>query len=84
MAGGFGSRIRPDSAGRIGLFPDSLIHRIVPLGNAALLGAALQLSDPAKEELVQKFVTLGQYISLSGDPVFTENYVESMFFKTAE
>ena len=51
---------------------------------SALLGAALQLSDPAKEEQVQKFVTLGQYISLSGDPVFTENYVESMFFKTAE
>ena len=80
VAGGFGSRIDPVSAAAIGLFPAGLTRRMASLGNAALRGASMLLSDPAAEEEILRIAERGEYLSLSGDPVFADNYVDCMAF----
>ena len=79
-AGGFGSRIDPVSAARIGLFPRALANRTVPIGNAALDGAGTVLSDPDGERALMHLREIGTYLSLSGDADFAEFYMEDMLF----
>lgn len=80
IAGGFGSRIDPSSAARIGLFPEALAGRSVAIGNAALAGAGAALLENAAEEKLLKIRSSDTYVSLSGDPDFSEFYYESMLF----
>lgn len=80
VAGGFGSYLDAENAGRIGLIPRELVPRVRILGNAALGGAAMLLLDrelaPACEALARDARTL----ELSANPVFTRYYTEGMFF----
>ena len=43
LAGGFGCKLSPDSAGAVGLLPRQLIPAVRPSGNTAAMGAALLL-----------------------------------------
>lgn len=80
IGGGFGHYMNLDSAVRIGLIPAPLKKHARILGNAALAGAAyLLLEADAVEELQIIFSKATEY-SLSGNPQFSENYVESMMF----
>lgn len=80
IAGGFGSRLSPRSAARIGLIHPAWLDRAVVLGNAALSGAAAALLHGEGREKAQQIAALGEHVPLGGDPVFNEAFVEEMGF----
>ena len=59
LAGGFGNYMDAESAVRIGLLPASLAGRIVPVGNAAMGGAALILADSENERACARITRMG-------------------------
>ena len=79
VAGGFGSYLDVDSAGRIGLLPEELVPRVRVLGNA-LSGAAMLLLNrgfiPRSEALAARART----VDLSTSAEFMNAYTEGMFF----
>ncbi len=80
LAGGFGSFIRPESAGAIGLIPKSLIPKTKAIGNSSGEGA-IRFScwaDPAKDIL--SIVKRCEYIELSGHKDFQDFYIMEMLF----
>ena len=80
IAGGFGSYLRAESAGKIGLIPNDLVPKVRILGNAALNGAAMLLLDsrriPESEATAGRAVT----VDLTTNPKFMQAYTEGMFF----
>lgn len=80
VAGGFGSYLDIKNAGRIGLIPEELVPKVKILGNAALTGAAMLLLDKDLREASEKTVVNASVVTLSSNPVFTEEYMERMFF----
>lgn len=84
IAGGFGGSLRPESAAVIGMIPRELQHRIVPLGNSALAGAAQTVLEPKLRETVLEIQKKCRYLELSGNPAFTDAFVEQMLFETEE
>lgn len=80
LAGGFGSFINCESAGRIGLIPPELVQRARAVGNAAGMGAVLELlSLPCREESRQ-IASRAELLELSSSPYFMEQYVNAMLF----
>ena len=80
LAGGFGNRLRVESAVRIGMLPQELSGRIVPVGNAALAGAEQMLLNPDSRKTLQAIKDNCHYIELSTDPDFNDTFVEEMTF----
>jgi len=80
IAGGFGTHLNPDSAVRIGLFPRELKPIMQILGNAALKGAAMLLTDNNYSAKASEIVSHTTTINLGGNPKFNENYINEMFF----
>ena len=80
IAGGFGSYLNVQSAGKIGLLPEELTDRVTVLGNAALTGASMLLLcgdlRPACETLAKET----RVVELAANPVFMEEYMERMMF----
>lgn len=80
LAGGFGSFINCESAGRIGLIPPELAQKARAVGNAAGMGAVLELlSLPCREES-RGIAARAELLELSSSPYFMEQYVDSMLF----
>lgn len=82
LAGGFGNYINKDSAVSIGLIPESLSGKIVPVGNAAGKGAVLALTERYTLQKAAKVVETAEYIELSASAEFQDEYVDCMFFGT--
>lgn len=80
VAGGFGSHLRIDRAARIGLIPQELADRVEAVGNAALDGAAMLLMDTPARERLATLADSAIHVRLDGDPTFSAQYVEEMFF----
>ena len=80
VAGGFGSYLDIKNAGKIGLIPEELVPRVKILGNAALTGAAMLLLNTELRAVSEKTILDSKVITLSSNPVFTEEYMERMFF----
>ena len=80
IAGGFGTHLNPDSAVRIGLFPQELKPLVQILGNAALKGAAILLTDNNYIAKASEIVSHTTTINLGGNSKFNENYIDEMFF----
>ena len=80
LAGGFGSHLNPDSAVAIGMLPEALRYKIIPVGNAALTGASMALLDPAKRITLLDIQRKCTYLELSGHPGFNRLYPEHMTF----
>ena len=80
LAGGFGNRLRVESAVKIGMLPRELSGRIVPVGNAALAGAEQALLDPDSRQTLQAIKDNCHYIELSTAPDFNDTFVEEMSF----
>ena len=80
LAGGFGSRMRPESALRIGMLPGCLAGRIRGVGNSALAGAANMLLSQSAREEAQRLRDSMEYRELSGNAAFSEAYMEAMAF----
>ena len=84
IAGGFGSHLDCNSAADIGLLPRVLTERTRILGNAALTGAAMTLTDPQAHERLAHIASLAAHINLGGDPSFSEHYIDRMIFGDEE
>lgn len=81
LAGGFGSFIRPESAGRIGLIPPALLPVTRAVGNAAGEGAvSAALSSGARREL-SEIRAASRYLELSRHPGFNDCYLNAMMFE---
>ncbi len=81
IAGGFGSHLNTESAGRIGLIPKPLLPKIKVIGNAALAGASKLLLNTPSIEKVRVIAASSAHINLGGDALFNELYIENMLFE---
>lgn len=80
IAGGFGTHLSLESAAAIGLLPGELCDRAIILGNAALRGAALSLTDPAARKKLGTIATRATHVNLGGDSRFSAHYIDRMIF----
>ncbi len=83
LAGGFGNRLNPESASRIGMFPAELLDRVRTAGNASLAGAEEALMDSAASARLQTIRKMCSYIELSSDEEFKDCFIEQMAFPEA-
>jgi len=80
LAGGFGSYMDVRSAARIGLFPKELLPNVRAAGNTAGAGAVMAACSPEYRELLRDIAERCEYVELSTDKVFNEQFVEQMMF----
>ena len=80
LAGGFGYRMNIEKAIGIGLFPEELKDKIVPVGNSSLNGAALYLISEKQKQSARNIVNTAEEISLAMDDDFNQFYMDYMFF----
>jgi uncharacterized 2Fe-2S/4Fe-4S cluster protein (DUF4445 family) len=76
LAGGFARHIDVVAAKRIGLVPDLPDHRIVKVGNAALLGASMALLSRSRRAALEALVRRVEHVRLETHPRFFEFFVE--------
>ncbi len=81
FAGGFGSRLNPQSASAIGLIPQLLTNKCVAAGNTAGLGAAKAALDSAFLERLETIARQAVYFELSGDARFNDLFIENMLLE---
>ena len=80
LAGGFGAKIDKKSACRIGLIPAELEEKINIAGNTAGMGAVAVLVNSAAKSRIKKVRDISEYIELSGDSFFMDEYIDRMMF----
>lgn len=80
LAGGFGLRLREESAFAVGLLPSAFAGRVVRRGNASLAGAARALSDPDFYRLADSSLRFGSIVQLADFPSFGRRFIDSMGF----
>lgn len=78
LAGGFGNRLDPISAAKIGMLPSELeVHTV---GNSALAGAEDSLLDPRLRQALISIKNNCRYIELSTSSSFSEEYINQLNF----
>ena len=80
IAGGFGSYLDVQNAGKIGLLPEELTNRVTVLGNAALTGAAMLLLRDDLRASCETMARETRIVELATNPVFVNEYMERMMF----
>ena len=80
IAGAFGNYIDPDNACAIGLIPQELRPKIVPVGNAAGEGARLALSDAAAWASAEAIARTTEFLELATMAEFQDEFVEQLSF----
>lgn len=80
LAGGFGQKIDLEKAVGIGLLPEELRDRIIPVGNSSLAGAVMAARGPAVLERMRLVGGTAEETSLAENPLFSELFMEYMFF----
>lgn len=80
LAGGFGRKINVDKAVGIGMLPEELADRTLPVGNSSLKGAVLFAGDPDIRKRFDHVIHISEEINLSNHKLFNDLYVEHMFF----
>lgn len=80
LAGGFGNRLRAESAVRIGMLPRELLGKIQGIGNASLSGAQAALLNPEERDRLKNIKKKCRYIELSSNPDFNDCFIENMSF----
>lgn len=80
LAGGFGNRLRPESAVRIGMLPAGLLSKTVACGNSSLSGAIQALVSPADRLELNNIKANCTYLELSSNPSFNDCFVDEMSF----
>jgi len=78
LAGAFGNYIRRENALAIGMIPALPLERVVPIGNAAGLGARLALASAGMRRLAEKVAERVEYVELSNRPDFYSRYTDAM------
>lgn len=80
VAGGFGSYLNLENAGKIGLLPEEILPRVRVIGNASLDGAALLLLDETLRPVSEQMAMQAHTVELHANPVFANYYTEGMLF----
>jgi len=80
LAGGFGSRLNPASAVRIGFFPKDFGGKILAVGNSSLAGAEIVALRRGAFDRCANLALGCTNIELSGRSDFVEYFSEGMFF----
>ena len=80
IAGGFGQKINLEKAVGIGLLPEELLDRMVPVGNSSLAGAVMAACDPSVLERMRAVGENAEETSLAENPLFSDLYMDNMFF----
>ena len=78
VSGGFSAKMDINNAVYVGLLPRELKDRFCPINNSSLLGTvklALEEND------LSVFTKDARYIDLSSNPIFSELFIENMFFE---
>ena len=78
LAGGFGCRLSPESAGAVGMLPLPLVPSVRAVGNAAAAGAALLLCSRRFEAELAAIVSASRVVELAADPVFPARFVADL------
>ena len=84
LAGGFGYELDIGRAEAVGLLPAGCAGRVRAAGNTCLKGAAAGLLDGESEKTLDYIAGLVREVSLSGNPKFSELYMEYMCFGEEE
>lgn len=84
LAGGFARHIHLRNAARIGLLPDLPVERIRVIGNGALAGAILALSDPSAAEGFRRIVERAETVELNLIPGFAGHFADAMMLPNAD
>ena len=80
IAGGFGSFLNVESAGRIGLIPDGFVRKTHISGNAALAGASMLLLSLPMRSRIRELTGRVHVLELSTDDNFVNAFMEQMMF----
>ena len=80
LAGGFGSYIDCASAGRIGMIPAGLAKQGRPIGNAAGMGAVMELLHVPYRDRSREIAAGAVTLELSSSAYYMEQYVDAMGF----
>ena len=80
LAGGFGSFIDVNNAGKIGLIPSELIKKTETIGNAAGMGASMVLLSIRQTDMSFKLAQASYTIDLSTSDYFMSKYIDCMIF----
>ena len=80
LAGAFGNYLDPTSACAIGLLPPALKDRILPVGNAAGVGARLAALSLPEFKRSQSLAARANFLELANEPDFMDVYVDEMSF----
>lgn len=80
LAGGFGNYLKVSAACKIGLIPKELESKVKNAGNAAGAGALLFISSEDSVREVEDIKNKTEYIELSTNPDFSNQYIDCMFF----
>lgn len=78
LAGGFGSTIDGQRALGLGMFPDCPLNQVIPVGNAAGVGACLALLNRDKRSEADSVARQVEYIELTTDPQFSQEFIEAI------
>ena len=84
MAGAFGNYIDPASACAIGLIPEVLRDRILPVGNAAGEGAKLVLTNRKSWDEASELARTTEFLELATMPEFQDEFVDALAFSEEE
>lgn len=80
LAGGFGLKLNLQKAVNIGLLPEELYDKIIPVGNSALGGAISYLIDVNAPIRVASILKAAHELQLSEHSDFNSLYPEQMYF----
>ena len=81
LAGGFANYIDTQNAIDIGFIPNIPPDRITKIGNAALQGATIMLTNATKRQNIEQLTTQINHIELETNPNFFDHFVEGCQFK---
>ena len=84
IGGAFGAHVKASSAAAIGLFPRVLAPRVRMVGNCAGAGACAALLSEEARERMRVVARSANYLELSLDQGFSEDYLEAMEFEAAD
>lgn len=84
MAGAFGMYIDPQNAIIIGMIPEIPLDRIEFAGNTAGSGARMALKSIDARKTAEELALKMDYAELAAEPVFQEEYLNSMNFPHAD
>ena len=84
LAGAFGNYLDPASACAVGLLPKELEDRIVPIGNAAGIGAQLCALSDAQFEYASVLARQTEFLELASMPEFQDRFIDSMMLGEGE